>query len=78
MAYLRINMEKYDIDQEIMRKYENLRIVRSQNLKYLFIYDHILKYSIYWYLDSTGLISGEKVFSPIRLFELFGLNFDER
>ncbi len=46
MVYLWINTEKYEVDQELMRKYDNLRIVRSQIFKYLFIFDHIKKFSL--------------------------------
>ncbi len=68
---------KYVVDQ-IMRKWDNLQIVQSQIFIYLFIFDHIKKYSVYQYSDLTSLISDEKVFGPIWTFELHGLDFDER
>ncbi len=74
---MQINTEKYNVDWEIMWKYDNLWIVQSQILKYLFIFDHIQKYLVYQYSDLTSSISDEKAFGPIRLFELFRLNFDE-
>jgi hypothetical protein len=70
-------MAKYNVGQEVMKEYENLQIVCSQIFKYLFIFDHIKKYSVYWYSDLTNLISDKKVFGPIQLFELLGLYFDK-
>ncbi len=76
MVYWQINMAKYD-GLRIDKKYENLRIVWSQIFKYLFMFDHIQKYLVYRYLDSTSWISDKLVFGPIKLFKLFGLNFNE-
>jgi len=52
-------MEKYDVDQERMKKYDNLWIVWSQIFKYLFIFIRIQKYSVYQYSDFTSMISDE-------------------
>ncbi len=38
---LQINTERYNVDWEILRKYDNLQIVWSHIFKYLFIFDHI-------------------------------------
>ncbi len=59
MVCLQINMEKYGVDWEIMRKYDNFRLVWSQIFKYLFIFVYIWKYLVYCYSDLTSLIRNE-------------------
>jgi hypothetical protein len=52
-------MAKYNVDWEITEKFNNLGIVWSQIFKYLLILDHIWKYSVYQYSDSTSSISNK-------------------
>jgi hypothetical protein len=59
MVYLQKYTVKYDVDQEIVRNYENFDLSFSPFCKYLFTFGQIQKYFVFRYLDLTCSINTE-------------------
>jgi hypothetical protein len=54
----------YFADREITNTYENLQIVQYQFFTDMLIFSLVQNILVYWYLNWTSLINGEKVFRP--------------